>query len=732
MQPSLSICAWSHRPPHRPHMVWGKAFLLILLAISALLLVPNLASADSLIPCGDRWQSRVVPELGRGSESPFADPCHEPAAVDESGLALAHITFADRDELGYLASTFDVWEVDRAAGRVLAWLTAAEREQLARLGYPLTVDRQRTDQIFATLPQARQQGSGIPGYACYRTVEETYRDLASLATDRPGLAEWIDIGDSYDKVTPDGPVGHDLFALVLTNETIPAAEKGKLLILAAVHARELATTELASRFAEMLIAGYGIDPDLTWLLDRNEIHIIPIGNPDGRIQAEAGYLWRKNTNSPDACRFPNYGVDLNRNASFLWNICQGGCSSSSPCSVTYRGLTPGSEPETQAIESYQQAVFADQRGDGIEDAAPEDTNGIFISLHSYGRLVIYTWDWTGTPAPNEDGMRRLGRKFGYFNRYSVCNTQNCLYPVDGSNTDFAYGELGVASYTFELGTSFFESCDYFEGSILQSNLAALVYAAKTARRPYQLPQGPDTIDVAIAPARVAAGVPLSLTAIVDGTRYFSNGFGDETIQAISAVRYSLHSPSWLTETVSLPVAADGAFDDVQEAISATIDTSGWSPGRHTLFVESQDGSGHWGPPTAVFVQIDSDFGLEIEQSPAVQGGTPGSTALFTVTVTNTSRAPDSFQATVEESRWPAALVQPVEATGGGETAPLQVEISVPESATSGDAGVTILRISSNGDPAQYRVATLQTVVTPVQITTHPQESTNLYLPAVSH
>ena len=41
--------------------------------------------------------------------------------------------------------------------------------------------------------------AGFVGYACYRTVEETTADLAQLALANPNLAQWIDIGDSWDK-----------------------------------------------------------------------------------------------------------------------------------------------------------------------------------------------------------------------------------------------------------------------------------------------------------------------------------------------------------------------------------------------------------------------------------------------------------------------------------------------------------------------------------------------------
>ena len=199
---------------------------------------------------------------------------------------------------------------------------------------------------------------------------------------------------------------------------------------------------------------------MTWLLDYNRIHVIPLVNPDGRTWVELGHLWRKNTNGTNGCEFPRNGVDLNRNGSFLWNHCEG-CSSGDVCSVFYRGQKAASEPETRAIENYLRAAFEDQRGEGYNDAAPQDTNGIFISLHSYGRLILYPWEHSSYPSPNLDGLRRLGRKLGYAPGYRVCNPELCMYRFDGSTTDFAYGTLGVASYTYELGTAFFQSCSYF-------------------------------------------------------------------------------------------------------------------------------------------------------------------------------------------------------------------------------------------------------------------------------
>ena len=100
-----------------------------------------------------------------------------------------------------------------------------------------------------------------------------------------------------------------------------------------------------------------------------------------------------------------------------------------------------------------------------------------------------------------------------------------------------------------------------------------------------------------------AGTPLTLTAFADDRRYFSGGNGSEATQPISAARFSLAAPSWVTGTVTLPLtAADGSFNSTAESVSLVIDTTDWPAGRHLLFVESQDSDGNWGVPSALFVQ----------------------------------------------------------------------------------------------------------------------------------
>lgn len=131
--------------------------------------------------------------------------------------------------------------------------------------------------------------SGISGYACYRTVNESYTSMSQLVTNHPNLASWNDIGDSWDKLTAGGNVGDDIRVLVLTNKSLPGP-KPRFFLMGAIHAREYTTAEMAARFAEEVASKYGTDADATWLLDHHELHVVVQSNPDGRRIAEQGLL----------------------------------------------------------------------------------------------------------------------------------------------------------------------------------------------------------------------------------------------------------------------------------------------------------------------------------------------------------------------------------------------------------------------------------------------------------
>jgi hypothetical protein len=516
------------------------------------------------------------------------------------------------------ASSDDLARLRRMGIRVDIDDTATQRMRKAEEGMAkalqgdipgLTSPKRTTSALTASQLTAE---SSIPGFACYRTVEETYATMDQLAAARPSLASVIDIGPSWDAAHAGGPAGYRMRVLRLTNSATNAAipDKPNMVVLAAIHAREYTTAELVTRFAEYLANGYGTDPDATWLLDNFRFHFILQGNPDGRKKAESGLSWRKNTDNDDGtCSANAYGVDLNRNFGWRFGQVTDG-SSPDPCNVEYRGPGAESENETQNIlryvigtrgagGTYSGGIFTDRRTD--TGTAPSDFRGMFLDIHSFSQLVLWPWAYTATDAPNAPALQTLGRRLAYFNNYRPVQW-NGLYLADGTNTDTVYGTTGAPSYTIELGQEFFEDCSTFESSTYPQNFNALKYAARNLQEPYLSPGGPDTTSMGASAAVVMRGQLFAVSAYVDDGRYNQSN-GTEGVQAIASATASLDHAPWNAGTNLAMRASDGAFNASRELVTVNIDTRNLAIGRHVVYVRGTDASGRAGTPSAIYFDV---------------------------------------------------------------------------------------------------------------------------------
>ncbi|MEZ5442379.1 MAG: M14 family zinc carboxypeptidase [Lysobacterales bacterium] len=513
---------------------------------------------------------------------------------DGEGPWVVRAYFENKAQLDAVAQHNQPWEVHHDQQfAVLEIADRAEYGDLLDAGFRVAIDADRTAFLLNPLGNLRT----IPGFACYRTVVESVASLNDIVATYPTLAAIVDIGDSWNKINHPG-TGHDLLVLKLTNQAI-GGTKPRLFVMAAVHAREYATAETALRFAEDLLARYADDADARWMLDHHELHLLVQANPDGRELAETGSLWRKNVNE-NYCgaTSSSRGADINRNFSFEWGAHGG--SSGDPCSGTFRGAGPGSEPETDALITYLRTLFPAARPPDLTTPAPADTSGAFLDIHSYGGLVMWPWGFTTGGAPNGEAMATLGRRMAWFNGYRPQQAVE-LYVTDGGTKDFSYGDLGIPGMSFEIGNAFFQPCATFETTELQHNFDSIEYLLRTIRRPYMEPSGPSNTHLLTAP--VEAGEPIQLVGVADDEA-FHQGNGTEGTQTIDGVDVYLDSLPWLAAStpVASAVAADGNFDSSREAWRATLPSTGLTEGRHTLYLRASDSAAE-GPVYARDVEV---------------------------------------------------------------------------------------------------------------------------------
>jgi len=523
-----------------------------------------------------------------------------PVAGETTGGEVIQVYDVPRAKYAELRYLGDFWGINWREQYVSLHVTPRGRAAVEALGYRVETDQRKTNALhdFINVDRIawREAGlKGIPNFPCYRTVDETHADLAALASDHPELARWEVIGPSWLKVN-DQPGGNDIHVLVLGNQN-SSNPQAPLMVMAAQHARELVTAESATRFAEWLINHYDQHPTARWLLDHREIHIIAQQNPDGRRAVENGQsMWRKNSNLT-ACPGGTPGVDLNRNSNYFW----GTFSSTNTCNQIYHGTAPGSEPETVAVQNYMDQVFERHRT-SMNEPVPEDASGLFLSLHSFGDMMLFPWEGLGIGAsndsPNHNQLAWLGRKLGYLTGYRVGRT--ILNPAGGTMTDYAHGEFGVAAYTYEIGSTFQQSCNSFETTLWPNVLDSLIYSAKAAELPYFAPRGPEVLD--LMAVYDASNGQIEITGMADDTRFDRGGFQEapagDPIHEIAAIQASFGQPPHLSEEVhTLNFIDSGAI----VMIDALINTDTFDPDQ-LLFLQATDSEGIAGVPDAVQVQ----------------------------------------------------------------------------------------------------------------------------------
>lgn len=482
-------------------------------------------------------------------------------------------------------------------------------------GFAVALDRSLAPAAALPSPDTPESRS-VAFFGGYRSVAEHNEHLSDVVAAHPELATVYDYGDSWNKINARAG-SNDLMVICLTNkqpgdcELDPDSTKPRAVIQAAIHARELQTSEVAWRLIDELTDLYGADGDITHMMDTVETWIIPIVNPDGREIVESGgnnpYLQRKNANDTvGACARPptasdHHGVDLNRNATWGWG---GAGVSSNPCAQTYNGTGPASEPEQLALEDLFASLWPAQKGPDSADPVPLTATGSFITIHSYGELILIP-QAEDALAPNDAEMRKFAFRMSHYNGYVTGTGTEVLYGVSGSTDDHAYFAYGVPSFTYELSpvsgacSGFTPNYGCVDSEIWPTNRDALLYAIKVAGAPYVAPQGPTTIDLEV-PGSIKVGGPLTIAAMSDDDAYgnAAGSFGRPTAVAVSAMEYYLDVPPSAGGSPVSMNPTDGSFDNSSESGVATIDTTGLSPGRHSIYVRARNGDGFWGPITA--------------------------------------------------------------------------------------------------------------------------------------
>ena len=279
------------------------------------------------------------------------------------------------------------WTVTRLQPDMQAQIDA---ERAARAAHP-----------YPPPPDASAEQRRREFYAAFRTIEEIEEHISALVDRAPaGLTvERFVYGTTH--------FGREMVAL----RVVGAASEGNVTKFwqhGVQHGGEWITAMVTLYSAEELIDGYGTDAQLTRLADELEWVFAPVVNVDGFVHswAEASTRnWRKSRQmhpanevalaecllacepdcAPNACA-GCVGVDTNRNWPYQWGSEH---ASPNPCSNSYHGPEPETEPENTAVADYIRA----------QQSAPETSVVGAIDHHCCGDMWMTPWGFTVNPPP---------------------------------------------------------------------------------------------------------------------------------------------------------------------------------------------------------------------------------------------------------------------------------------------------------------------------------------------
>lgn len=288
---------------------------------------------------------------------------------------------------------------------------------VALLAPGVVADHPGSNMGMARFLENPQVLAGAPAENLVHHLADVDATFAAWEAEYPDLVERVTIGQTSS--------GFDLLGIVVTDESVPfdgarlaTGEKLRVYLDGGHHGNEYLGVELVMYWLEDILERVAEgDAATEAFLATHEIHAVPIINVDGNTADT-----RKNSNL----------VDPNRNYPYEWG---GPGSGDDPTSFAYRGPEPLSEAETRANAAYGAAISPD----------------LWITMHTGIAEFYWPWGWTHDPSPDDLFFTGLEKPFEEATNGRVDAMQAAeLYLAAGATDDFGYGDLGVATFTYEV------------------------------------------------------------------------------------------------------------------------------------------------------------------------------------------------------------------------------------------------------------------------------------------
>lgn len=278
----------------------------------------------------------------------------------------------------------------------LAYLVPSELEALKNAGFSYVITKPDLNAWSASFGPALVP----PGYYSWQQIKII---ADSLATHFPSICKKIVYGYNAQM--------QELAALKISDNVNVDENEPEIMFDGGIHGDEVGGSQNVIQFARDLCLAYGVDPDITGLIDTREIFLYYCVNPWGRDAMS---------------RYNSANVDINRDNGYMW---------------AGEGGSPGpfSQPETRALRKCQY----------------DNQFVSYTNYHSGTETISYPWSYRYSPCPDQSSIDHLASIYSAASGYASLpygQGSMIMYLIGGSTKDYNYGTLGSAAWSIEISS----------------------------------------------------------------------------------------------------------------------------------------------------------------------------------------------------------------------------------------------------------------------------------------
>jgi len=316
-----------------------------------------------------------------------------------------------------LAKLTRIISIDNVKDNVVyAYANEDEMAKFERLGYTYEVLPHPGTLI---VPEMTTNKDAMTDWDVYPTYSVYVSMMNQFAADYPDLCEVVNIGTT--------PEGRALLFLKISDNVASEEDEPEVMYTSSIHGDETTGYVLMLRLADSLLSTYGVDADVTRLVDSCEIWINPLANPDGTYSGGDNNIY-------GATRYNANGVDMNRN---------------------FKDPEDGDHPDGN---SWQPETVA------MMNFATDHSFVISANFHGGEEVINYPWDTWARLHIDTDWMELVSHLFadtaqvnspsGYMSGFDDGITNGYdWYTVNGGRQDYMTYFRGCREITMEISST---------------------------------------------------------------------------------------------------------------------------------------------------------------------------------------------------------------------------------------------------------------------------------------